>query len=310
MKESTLHHWRGLVEKAIAITDNNMSQDLSVTDVAAQLSVDAQTLGRRFEDLKQESFKQFTRRRKLENAGGLLRHSSFSISQIADLCGYTNSAALSKAFSQDLHFSPTAYRDRPCLVNEDETLYRTKIITSAEDEMMSDIFCMDNTEEINLPSSTLYYVLLPSQNDPIRNMVTFMEHFIQEFSIIKSTVFLQDAKIITGTLDAVPVTLYHRMMMYVGLLVPNGPGYEKVHRQMQFMGLYACTLHTKDIAGNSYKHLKVNMGFAEAGLPMYNFINHSCRVGYFKMTSNQFFISLTGRNTCEVFIPCEKRYGC
>ncbi|NIG51969.1 helix-turn-helix transcriptional regulator [Chitinophaga sp. Cy-1792] len=309
MKASTLLHWRGLVESAIAITDNNMSLDLSITDVATQLSVDAQTLGRRFEDLKQESFKQFTRRRKIENAGGLLRHSSFSISQIAELCGYTNSA-LSKAFSQDLHISPTAYRDQPYLDNEDETLYRTKIITSAAHEMMPDIFSLDNTVEIKMPDATLYYAMLPSQNDPIRNMVAVMEHYIQEFTIIKSTVFLKDAKIITGTLDAVPVTVYHKMMMYVGLLVPNGPGYEKVHRQMPFLGHYECQLHTKQIAANSYKHLKVNMGFADAGLPMYNFINHNCRVGNFKMNSNQFFISLTGRSTCEVFIPWERRFGC
>ncbi|MGF6844905.1 hypothetical protein QFZ51_000140 [Chitinophaga sp. W3I9] len=49
------------------------------------------------------------------------------------------------------------------------------------------------------------------------------------------------------------------------------------------------------------------MSFAAAGLPMYEFINNSCRAGYFKMSGNHFFISLTGENESEIYIPWQKR---
>src|SRR6516225_3186655 len=229
MRNNTRAHWQQLVDRAIAITDNNLSQDLSIKAVADELSVDAQTLGRRFEDLKEESFKQFTKRRKLENAGGLLRHSPFSISQIADRCGYNTIQAFSKAFAESHELTPTAYRDRLYLPNELATLNKTQIITSSQ-ETADEIFCMDNLDEIQENAATLYYTILPSQHDPIRNMVAHMLHYIQQFRIIRSTLMIPDARIITGTLDAVPVVAYEKMMMYVGLQVPKGKAYEVVHR--------------------------------------------------------------------------------
>ncbi len=307
MRNNTRAHWQQLVDRAIAITDNNLSRDLSITAVADQLCVDAQTLSRRFEDLKEESFKQFTKRRKLENAGGLLRHSPFSISQIAERCGYNNIYSFSKAFAEEHELSPTAYRDRLYLPNELATLNKTQIITSSP-ETQDDIFCMDNLEEIQENAATLYYTILPSQHDPIRNMVAHMLHYIQQFRIIRSTLMIPDARIITGTLDAVPVVAYEKMMMYVGLQVPNNKAYEVIHRQIKF-GFQTCHLLQKEMEACNYKFLKVNMGFADAGLPMYNFINKSCRQGFFKMNSNLFYMSLTGLSECEIFIPWERRYS-
>ncbi|MBV7532696.1 AraC family transcriptional regulator [Chitinophaga sp. sic0106] len=308
MQANTYTFWKEKVDHAIAISDNHLSDDISIISIADMLCVDAQTLSRRFEIFHQESFKQFTKRRKLEQAGGLLRHSAFSISQIAAYCGYASPQSFTKAFALEYGETPAFYRNKLYLPNEEETLYITKLITSSANDLR-DIFCMDNTTEIYEGSFTLYYTFLPSQHDPIRNMVKYMMAYISKFRVARSTLLMPEARIITGTLDTVPVTAYDKMMMYVGLLVPTTNAYNFMHQRLR-AGFNDMNLLEKHIPANNYKHLKLNMGFAEAGLPMYNFINHCCRVSYFKMNSNQFFISLTGINTCEVFIPCEKRYGC
>lgn len=308
MRTNTFAYWKGKVDQAIAISDNHLSDDISIIRIADMLCVDAQTLARRFEIFHQESFKQFSKRRKLEQAGGLLRHSTFSIGQIAAYCGYATPQSFTKAFTLEYGETPSYYRNKLYLPNEEETLYITKVITASDNEL-KEVFCMENTTEIHEGTFTLYYAFLPSQHDPIRNMVKYMMAYISRLRVIRSTLMIPEARIITGTLDSVPVTTYDKMMMYVGLLVPNLGAYDLVHRQLR-TGFGDFQLLEKHIPANNYKHLKVNMGFAEAGLPMYNFINHCCRVSYFKMNSNQFFISLTGVNECEVFIPCEKRYGC
>ncbi|SHM24550.1 Helix-turn-helix domain-containing protein [Chitinophaga jiangningensis] len=308
MRTNTFAYWKEKVDKAIAISDNHLSGDISISKIADELCVDAQTLTRRFEMFLGESYKQFTKRRRLEQAGGLLWHSAYNIGQIAAYCGYGSQQSFTKAFTQEYNETPAHYRDKPFLPNEEETLYITKVITSSDSDQ-KEIFCLDNTTEIHEGSFTLYYTILPSQHDPIRNMVKYMMHYISKFRVTRAALMIPDARIITGTLDSVPVTAYDKMMMYVGLLVPNVKAYETIHRQLKF-GFDTCGLLEKHIPANNYKHLKLNMGFAEAGLPMYNFINKSCRVSDFKMNSNHFFISLTGLNDCEVFIPFEKRYGC
>jgi AraC-like DNA-binding protein len=308
MRINTRAHWQDIVDRAIAISDNHLSIDLPLKAVADQLSVDEQTLGRHFELCRNESFKQFTKRRKLENAGGLLRHSAMGVGQIAELCGYNTIHSFSKAFDGFYGISPKAFRDMPYLPNESTTLDRTRAATSSA-ATLDEVFNIEKTTELQATAATLYYTILPSQHDPIRNMMQHMKHYISQFNIIKAATQLPEAPIITGTRDAVPVTAYEHMMMYVGLLVPKEKGLEDAHQRIR-RGFPDCRLLEKDIPACNYKHLKADMGFAEAGLPMYNFINSSCRASHFKMSSNRFFLSLTGADTCEAFIPWERRYGC
>ncbi|MCW3461924.1 helix-turn-helix transcriptional regulator [Chitinophaga nivalis] len=306
MKASTIIHWERKVQEAIAFSHDDPFGDLDLKKVADRLCVSTNIFYHKFAEICGEPYIRFTRRRRLEAGAGYLRHSDYGIREISERCGYSN-ASFGKAFQALFHESPTAFRDREFLQNETHTLQRTKIITSSYQHHASHIFSTDRTEAIRLPHHVLYYHILPSNNDPVKNMVEDMNRYYSRLLEIQSSLLMPEVSIITGTLDVVPVTSYGKMMMYVGLLVPITPAYDQAHQLIRMVYQEEYRLVTKQIAGGDYKKLPVPMGFAAAGLPMYEFINHSCRVGYFKMSGNHFFISLTGADSCEIYIPWQRR---
>ncbi|HVI45485.1 MAG TPA: AraC family transcriptional regulator [Chitinophaga sp.] len=306
MKSTTIQLWNRKIQEAVAIAHDAPFNDIDLKKVADQLCVSVDIFSHKFTELHGESYKQFVKRSRLEAGAGYLRHSDYSISQISELCGYTNSS-FSKAFRAMFHNSPVAFRDIPILHNEVHTLERTNIITAAHQKNMENIFTVDRTENVRLPNYALYYNILPSSNDPVHSLVAYMTTYTYQLQAIKASVPMSGAMIITGTLDVVPVTNYSRMMMYVGLLLPNTTDNDIAHLHIKLAFQEPFGLLTRRIPGGDYKKLPVPMSFAAAGLPMYQFINNNCRAGHFKMSSNHFFISLTGMNDCEIYIPWMKR---
>ncbi|CAL1520614.1 helix-turn-helix transcriptional regulator [Chitinophaga sp. MM2321] len=306
MKPSTILNWERNIQQAISLAHNDPLGNIDLKKVADKLCVSADILSHKFTEICQEPYIRFVNRSRLEAGAGLLRHSGFSIREISERCGYTNSS-FTKAFRARFDASPTSFRDMLLLPNEIATLERTKIITSPYDRHMADIFTTDRTEDTRLPNYTLYYNILPRSDDPVRNMVVYMATYSQQLRAITASIATHEAMVITGTLDVVPVTTYGRMMMYVGLLLPNTPQNNMAHLSIQLSFQEAFGLVTRQIPGGHYKKLSVPMSFVAAGLPMYEFINNSCRASHFKMSGNHFFISLTGINECDIFIPWQKR---
>lgn len=109
---------------------------------------------------------------------------------------------------------------------------------------------------------------------------------------------LPQARVITSTLDAVPVTDYERLSMYLGIMTPVKDISPQLARAAA-----AANLLEKRLPGGHYLRLRLPMDFATAGIPMYEFINRYVKEGVFKMSGNHFFISLTGPNGCEIYIP-------
>ncbi|RFS23827.1 AraC family transcriptional regulator [Chitinophaga silvatica] len=302
MKPSTLIHWKSQIEHAIAISHDDPFGSLDLKEVADRLNESPDNFSHKFAALYGEPFAAFNKRRRLEAGAGELRHSSYNIAEIAERCGYTL-ASFSRGFRELYNESPTAFRNRRFLSNEENTLTRAKIITSPHDDPNSLIFNPDKTIDLKLPESTLYYNILPGQNDPIQELMYFHSLYHQQHMGIKDSLIINESMVVLGTLDVVPVTPYHRMKMYLGILVPKLPIYNAAHLQIQRHFQPHFRLYTKSIAGGNYKKLIMPMSYAKAGLPMYQFINNSCREGYFKMSNNHFFISLLSDNCCEVYIP-------
>ncbi|MBS0028697.1 helix-turn-helix transcriptional regulator [Chitinophaga sp. 22321] len=306
MKTSTINHWEKKIQLAISLSHNDPHGERDLRTVAAMISESVDNFSHKFVEIYGESYIHFTKRRRLEAGAGYLRHSDFSIGQISEMCGYTHSS-FTKAFRELYNEAPVSFRDRLYLPNEEHTLARTKIATTPHDDPQRLIFSPDRTEEMRLPDYVLYYNILPRNNDPVRSMVEYMSIYQQQLHAIKASMLLPGAMIITGTLDVVPVTNYAKMMMYVGIMVPVLKVYDIAHLQIRLAFQDAFGLFTKNVPGGYYKKLPVPMSFVAAGLPMYEFINSSCRAGHFKMSGNHFFISLTGENECEIFIPWQKR---
>ena len=302
MKPSTKLHWKNQVEHSIAIAHDDPYGSMDLKAIAAMLNESPDNFSHKFAAIYGETFVAYNKRRRIESGAGELRHSGYSIADIAERCGYTLSS-FSRAFRDLYNESPTSFRDKRFLTNEENTMTRTKIITSPHHDPHRLIFTPDKTVDTKLPDSVLYYNILPSQSDPIQELIYFHNLYHEQLQGIRSSLFINDAKVILGTLDVVPVTPYQRMKMYLGILVPKLSPFSMAHLQIQRNFQQHFRLYTKNMAGGNFKKLVLPMSYAEAGLPMYQFINNSCREGYFKMSSNHFFISLLTATSCEVFIP-------
>lgn len=306
MKTSTITHWEKKIEHAIALSHDDPYGERDVRTVAAMIAESYDNFSHKFVEIYGEPYVHFAKRRRLEAGAGYLRHSDFGVKQIAEMCGYTHSS-FTKGIRELYNESPVSFRDRLYLPNEAYTLEETSRVTTPHNDPQHLIFSIDRTQDISLPDYILYYNILPQNNNPVKSMVEYMDRYQRELHTINAVLQLSGAMVITGTLDVVPVTSYSKMMMYVGILVPQESTYDRAHRQMQLTFRESHGLYTKMIPGGNYKKLPVPMSFVAAGLPMYQFINTSCRSGHFKMSGNHFFISLTGIDHCEIFIPWQKR---
>ncbi|NML35698.1 helix-turn-helix transcriptional regulator [Chitinophaga sp. G-6-1-13] len=304
MKTTTREHWEWKVQLAIAYAHNNSLIDISLKAVADMLSVSKDIFSHKFSSLKGEPYARYVKRTRLEAGVGYLRHSNFSINEISEKCRYSGES-FAKAIRSWFNISPSGLRNQDYMPAERHTLEQTRIATASQQDF-PEYFNMENTVDCRLPDCTLYYNILPSGNDPVKGMVASMARYSRQLRDLTTELAMEDAHIITGTLDVVPVTTYDRMMMYVGLLLPNTPANTMAHYQLITQYKERYRLVDRQIGEGHYKKLEVPLSFAEAGLPMYKFINANCRQGHFYMRTNHFFISLPEPSVSEIYIPWQK----
>ncbi|MGO4292296.1 helix-turn-helix transcriptional regulator [Chitinophaga sp. RAB17] len=290
--------------QGLSYADDHVSDPFNIKDVSERLGISYSYFYHNFTEYMGEPFWHYVKRHRLELAAGLLRHSGYNISEISDHCGYATTAAFSKAFKQHFKESPKDFRRIIILPNERRTLQITEGITAAfGSEAFGGLFSYERCEKIKLPDSILYYSLISRGQDPVAEMIARMTQHYTLFKKMQTLYDLPQSRIITGTLDAVPVTDYEKLSMFAGIHIPLSA--TAAHQQLQQNFSY---LMTKRITGGNYLKLPVPMDFATAGVPMYNFISMNCKEGIFKMSGNHFFISLNGPSYSEIFIPLLKKH--
>ncbi|HEY9257342.1 AraC family transcriptional regulator [Chitinophaga sp.] len=287
-----------------AYADDHVGDPFNIKDVSERLGISYSYFYHNFVDQMGEPFWHYVKRHRLELAAGLLRHSGYNISEISDYCGYSTTAAFSKAFKLHFKESPKDFRRIIILPNERRTLQITEGITIAlGSEVFRGLFNYDRCEKVRLQDNILYYSLISRGKDPVGEMIARMTQHYTLFKRMQTLYDIPQSQIITGTLDAVPVTDYEKLSMFAGILVPISA--TSIHLQLQQNFPY---LMMKRVAGGNYLKLPVPMDFATAGIPMYNFISMNCKEGVFKMSGNHFFISLNGPSYSEIFIPLLKKH--
>lgn len=287
--------------KAICFADDHISESFEMKDVSEWLGISYSYFYHSFTTVTGEPYWQYVKRHRLELSAGLLRHSGYNISEIGDRTGYATVAAYTKAFTQYFNRSPRSFKKIDILPNEKRTLELVDIIVQAFDKKghaLTPLFSFEMTETDQLPDSTLFYTLLSRGQDPIAQMIMKMTREEQRMRNIISALNLQNAKVITSTLDSVPVTDYERMSMYAGILIPN----KDITPLLMQMALSE-KLMAKRFPGGHYITLPVPTDFATAGIPMYEFIDRYVKEGVFKMSGTHFFISLVAPNSCVIYIP-------
>ncbi|WP_249311440.1 GlxA family transcriptional regulator [Pseudoalteromonas ruthenica] len=89
---------------------NNLSAELSITELASSFDISQRSLTRRFKQAAGLSPNQYWRKLKIQSAQELLASSNLTINDIAMELGFSNQALLNRLFRQELGQSPSEYR--------------------------------------------------------------------------------------------------------------------------------------------------------------------------------------------------------
>lgn len=100
------------VQKAISYISANYSYPISVDDIAAYVGVSRSHLYRSFEQVCQQSPKEYLTAFRMRQACYLLEHSTLSITAIANSVGFDNSLYFSKTFHKSKGVSPREYKNQ------------------------------------------------------------------------------------------------------------------------------------------------------------------------------------------------------
>ena len=100
-----------LLQPALALIRQQFTQNtLSVRQLAATCGISEAYLRRLFADKFSLSPKEYIIRAKIEYAKRLLRSDQFSVSEIAELCGYAEPCHFSREFTKHVGIAPSCYR--------------------------------------------------------------------------------------------------------------------------------------------------------------------------------------------------------
>jgi len=90
--------------------ENHLDESLNMRSFADMANLSYHRFQHLYTQLTGESFGEYVKRFRLENAAGYLRHSSWSVTEIGERVGYYTKSSFNKAFSQHFNSSPGRFR--------------------------------------------------------------------------------------------------------------------------------------------------------------------------------------------------------
>lgn len=98
-----------LIKSVINYIHNNITMPLKVSDIAEKFSINETTLRKRFKSEIKTTLSQYIVRTKVEKSKNLLIQ-GYSVSEVANMLGFYDSAHFSKAFKKHLGIAPNVYK--------------------------------------------------------------------------------------------------------------------------------------------------------------------------------------------------------
>lgn len=106
-----------VVHKAIEYINENYNKPISVSEISYLLAVDRRQFSDVFQAVVGLSPNKYIQKYRLEEAKSLLKFSTYSISEIADMTGYNDCFYFSKSFKKNIGVSPKEYRKNNKLIS-------------------------------------------------------------------------------------------------------------------------------------------------------------------------------------------------
>ena len=99
-----------MITDALILMDRVTDRQMSIEDMCGILNTSPATLNRAFRKHLQVPPMEYFIRLKMESASKMLRHTNYSIKQIAEFTGYSNQLYFSSEFRKRMGVSPKGYR--------------------------------------------------------------------------------------------------------------------------------------------------------------------------------------------------------
>ena len=101
-----------LIERAKLYIDERISEEISVSALAAEMNVSLSYFSRLFKKVTAEGCNEYIMRKRMEKAKVLLDTTNFDANVIAGMAGYNDSNYFSVTFKKFYGISPTRYRNQ------------------------------------------------------------------------------------------------------------------------------------------------------------------------------------------------------
>lgn len=110
VRNHSMQNYSKLVQQTLTIINFDLTADLSLAVLAAQLNVNASYLSTRFKQEMGETLTDYIMKKRVEHAILLLNSTDLQISEIANRCGITDLQYFSKVFKKQIGHTPSGYR--------------------------------------------------------------------------------------------------------------------------------------------------------------------------------------------------------
>lgn len=114
------HVQSGLAYQVLHYISEHFTDPLSLESTAYALGISRTHLSHIFSQQLRINFRQYINTLRISKACTLLRDPAYSVSQVADLCGFSNPRTFHRAFLSQCHVPPNQYRARMLGTQEEE----------------------------------------------------------------------------------------------------------------------------------------------------------------------------------------------
>lgn len=113
VKKYSTRDYSPLIRRAIILIDSQLSEELGLKHIASALETNPSYLSNLFKKETGSTITAYITKRRMEQAGNLLRNTAMQVQNVATYCGIPDANYFSKLFKKHTGMNPMEYRSQP-----------------------------------------------------------------------------------------------------------------------------------------------------------------------------------------------------